>query len=490
MDLSNDMNYQSFLFTDSSRKKHVYFHPKKNEKLYSNQLNSIHSESLGSMMNSSANRDCQDRVGLTEIIDLEFMTGQGRSKDPITDILRSDSSNELPIRSPQLGKQKIKNERITDADARDKSMSSSGLKYSDNAILKNFMHSYEEMELHMKFDTDFITFFHFGCWNVDGGEVDKPLYKVISQIKTHQDNMFGIIAGDNIYKEKKFLDISTGQIVDNIPPDYDNVTNPIYFPKKIYNKKILDEGIDSLEGINRPLFACVGNHDMEECEILLDEIDRTSILMTRGQLSINTDISKWIMPHNYYNLYCETNTFLIQFIFIDTNLFIDEDDCYEHLELQRKSKLKFMLEWLHKVLQENRADKIFIVGHVYLFGFKNKTSNQFVHLNNVELLLDVLNKSPMKKIYYLCADIHNFQHVKFIGAGQYDGLDIENFTAGIGGGVPDNIPSLLNTIANTVMLNGKTIGTLELLGKAEPYGFMEYTIVKDTDPVITYFKID
>src|SRR5690606_14058491 len=122
--------------------------------------------------------------------------------------------------------------------------------------------------------------------------------KVVQALKDVKYD-FGIIAGDNVYEKKSKKD---------------------GIKIKIYDKDILDNGINCIEQLNVPLFACLGNHDVRTCNILEDEIKRTYIYMKDAELFVNTDNSKWILPHNYYDLIFENKSKRFHFIFIDTNL--------------------------------------------------------------------------------------------------------------------------------------------------------------------------
>ena len=100
MDLFNNMNYQSFLFTDSSRKKRIYFNGENN----SDEPSVINSESLGFVMDNL--------IGSAKQTDLV----PGAPNVPIV----SDNTTELTIRPTKIkDKKKIEH---TDTKTKNKSV--------------------------------------------------------------------------------------------------------------------------------------------------------------------------------------------------------------------------------------------------------------------------------------------------------------------------------------------------------------------------------
>ena len=318
---------------------------------------------------------------------------------------------------------------------------------TEKDMIKNFMHGPPNVQLYTEIMTDEFNFFHFGCWNRDGCMDQSYLQKVVDALNGFNLS-FGVIAGDNVYYRKIEKD---GEI------------------HKFYDRTILDKGIECLERLDIPLFACLGNHDVEKCNITEDEVSRTQIYIKNAELHINLSNSKWILPHNYYDLIIKTPTKRIHFIFIETNLFTMDKDCYD----EKKERLKEMLLWVEKTLK-TPSDEIFIVGHVFLFGFKKKGDRDiYVELPGIEKLLNILKKSKRKHFKYLCADIHNFQHIIFRGEGEYADLIIDNITAGVGGGSPDDLP-INDHIDVELIMDDITIGNLNLTAKDNPYGFVLY----------------
>ena len=328
-------------------------------------------------------------------------------------------------------------------------------------IGSDFIDEKINIELSMTLNHKKIHFGHLGCWGLDGCAESGEFRKVIDNQLT--DNLdFNIITGDNVYMNNT------------------------------YDKNILDGGIDCLNNLNFPSYAILGNHDVLQCNIMYDQIDKTRMKLSKGKLTVDTENSKWIMPHNYYNLLVKSKNTNAEFIFIDTNLFNDyAEDCYTHLQnkksISRKQKLHKMLTWLDKTIEKSSANNIILVGHVYLFGYMRpedmygntdqKQSDKIVKLMHVEKLLHILNKyCKNRKLYYMCSDIHNYQYIRFTGDNMFLGLNIDIIIAGIGGGVPDPLPKSPIGRTDKIKIGDTVVGEIELLDFDIPYGYMHHVI--------------
>lgn len=317
-----------------------------------------------------------------------------------------------------------------------------------------------QLEINSVDPSNKLNFFHFGCWGLDGCAANKPFSKIISSLMTRSDISLGLVVGDNVYENNG-----------------------------VYDKKILYGGVECLKKLRVPILASVGNHDVINCQILKDQIDLTQIKLSNGSMIVDLERSNWIMPHNYYNVVYHLKNFSVNFINLDTNLFSAPNantDCYQ--DIDRQNKLTKMLEWLTTVLKLNKSKCIILCGHYCLFGLIDV---KLVTLLNVGLLLDVLNTHRINSAYtnnyyYMCADIHNFQYIRFVGKGKYNGLIIHNIIAGIGGGVPDSITPILPGIVDTY-IDDQTIkpyetnksnelGQIELIDKGTPYGYLVHKI--------------
>jgi hypothetical protein len=352
--------------------------------------------------------------------------------------------------------------------------------YTMSATIDHFIEPVNEMQLELSINSSSISFFHFGCWGLgedydsENPTINNHFKEIIRLISQNPKLYFGIIAGDNLYKK---------DIVDQ--------TGHIY---SIYKKSILNDGIDLLQQLRLPIFSVVGNHDIYDCQVLYDQIDRTKIIVEQGQLTIDPNNIGWIMPHNYYNLYLHLQGHIVHFIFIDTNLFNDYvEDCYgkHDQNYSRKTRLNLMLKWLEHILKNNIGHTIIIVGHVYLFGYVrpndmfgnkiNDMDDKLITLRHVGKLLKILHAFVTRtgynrKIYYLCADIHNYQYIKFVGQGEYQNLEINNIIAGIGGGIPDPLPISECGTVSEYKENGVALGTIELVDKGDCYGYLQHCL--------------
>jgi hypothetical protein len=295
-----------------------------------------------------------------------------------------------------------------------------------------------EMQLEMSINANLISFFHFGCLGTKG-EYHESFNDIVRNLEKNKNVSFGIIAGDDLIR-----------INDDIP-----------------NKEIMNSRIKELESLTIPIFSVMGNHDFDNNQIVLDEIDRTQFIMFNGKLCIDTDKSKWVMPKNYYNLYIHLHRFSVHFVFIDTNLF--------RTNFIQNKDLDDMLSWLEYVLNQNTASIIVIVGNNHLFAFMNSANNTdtLSSLESVDKLLKVLVNSQFSgKIYYLCSDIRNYQYLRFIGKGFYSGLSIDIINAGIGGGHVCPLP--VSPLEYTIYLD--SVGDVQLLDKDLPCGYLYHKI--------------
>lgn len=328
-----------------------------------------------------------------------------------------------------------------------------------------------DIDLKMTFNKNSISFGHFGCWGLDGCAESGDFRKLINnQLADNLD--FNIVTGDNVYMQNS------------------------------YDPAILNGGINCLNNLTFPSFVALGNHDVLQCKIMYDQIDKTEMRLSNGKLLIDTEKSKWVMPHNYYTLQVNLTPInkTVQFIFIDTNLFNDyAEDCYTHLQHQRsisrKAKLQEMLLWIENIIATSTANMFIFVGHVYLFGyvrpedmygnFSTKHPDKIVKLMHVEKLLHIMKKIKSDKIYYLCSDIHHYQYIKFNGKNIFEGLNIDIITAGTGGGIPDPIPKSPIGRTDTIKIGNEIIGQIELVDVDKPYGYMRHTF--DGNKLITSY---
>jgi len=338
---------------------------------------------------------------------------------------------------------------------------------------------------------DSFSFFHFGCWNVDGcvGENSKTK-RIVDRIKKNGYN-FGIIAGDNIYPTK-----IQGKKKEKLRTDLN----------------ILSNGIDYLVNTDIKIYPVLGNHDVES----IRNIGQEKYISDDDQIIADCEhfylqLKKWMPMGNMYDWEFGNS----HFVAIDTNIMevlsgeesaisaieqhpnlngcsqktkkhiinqldryrnfnyhdakmsyelcdgidgmtdkldidlmvvIRRNQCYakagDNMKINIAETKKFFNTVLEKISNKN---KIFIIGHEPIFSFKHKKKTAYCdNVDKFSFLIDhFLNKiNQTVKIYYLCADTHNYQHIILDITHRGKKYTIDQIVAGTGGGVPDGIPSI------------------------------------------------
>jgi len=217
-----------------------------------------------------------------------------------------------------------------------------------------------------------LNFFFFGCWNQNL----QATSDIINNINNENLSQFGVVCGDNVYPTK---------------------TNDV----KISQLSDIQNGFNVLNIFNGDIYLGLGNHEVdstEPCRALFDEKENTG--------------KKLFMPNNYYSIdvvYQTTNELLSKIIMIDTNVF-ESNTCYGTYDVIAETN---MLEWLNNELLSCENITPIITGHYPLFFFKyNKdtSTHDFQFNYTTEKLFDIL-LNYKKPVFYLCADIHNYQHI-------------------------------------------------------------------------------
>lgn len=212
------------------------------------------------------------------------------------------------------------------------------------------------------------------------------------------------LAGDNIYqigfnlndekaKNKKKEEIQ--DIIQKNEKDDDL--------KKLIKSKIFDIDLQLSEGFNNcfkkakieRFFVAIGNHDIENCDILNKQINSES----------------WNFPSLYYNVIYHMqdneNNFDINIIVLDTNMFEEkaikcngENFSIEEIEYQKK--------WAQNICNSKNRWNI-IIGHIpYLAnGHKQKKGTSKIQNNELSNFIKSLNPD-----LYICADEHNQQLIQ------------------------------------------------------------------------------
>lgn len=192
------------------------------------------------------------------------------------------------------------------------------------------------------------------------------------------------LAGDNVYQE-------------GVP--FENKETPI----GTFNiERQLERGFENCFlkcGINR-FFALVGNHDIENCDILNKQIN----------------YPLWNMPSLYYNVVYTLNTndklFRVNVIVIDTNMFdVNDKELSDPLHCDKTpytiGQLFAQKQWVRQVIKDERADWNIIIGHIPYLSNGHKNKNHPVY--RIELANFIREVKPD---LYICADEHNQQIIK------------------------------------------------------------------------------
>lgn len=273
-------------------------------------------------------------------------------------------------------------------------------------------------------DDDKIRFFFFGCWNKNNTATND----IISRVNADGICTFGVVCGDNVYPDKKD-DIKIAKIED------------------------IQIGFDILKTFRGDIYLGLGNHEVdstEPCKALFDE-----------KLNANANL---IMPNNYYSINVNskiTGKLLSKIIMIDTNL-LEINTCYGPHDIVLENE---MIEWLRSELLACKDTMPIIMGHYPLFYYKyNKKELDFdfqINITMNRVYKELLNY--FKPIYYLCADVHNYQHIIT--------SNITQHIVGTGGAVQDIIFEL--NLPFTVHKNEQNFNIIKCTQK---YGYLDIDI--------------
>lgn len=291
----------------------------------------------------------------------------------------------------------------------------------------NYENCSNPVEIKIREAENYIDLLMVGCWGV---YCDQGVYQIFKKGKSHtvirnQKKVFEalkhyvshnnvkdmFLAGDNVYKiglkqskPESSKEVASKEVASKEVEEENKLKTE--FLKKYANlpddamydiSLQLSEGFKNcfaLSGISR-FFIAIGNHDIENCEILNTQINYESKL--------------WNMPSTYYNvLYSLKDNTTINVIVIDTNM-------YEKEPLMCTGK-PFPQEFIDKQeawvkSQKGKADWTIVVGHIpYLANghIKDKTKEKTPKIYNKALENLINLASPQ---LYFCADEHNQQFI-------------------------------------------------------------------------------
>jgi hypothetical protein len=314
-------------------------------------------------------------------------------------------------------------------------------------------------------------FIHFGCWNngtcnIESGDngLSKTMRKLRSYISTNPIN-FLVIAGDNYYPSKskndkgeKVKTLNVGDLKSGFACLPKEVKKYILFGNHEYDEisSIINEGVSKASA------------NEEKCKILNLEQEQSKIIDTTDNVNLFQDV-----------MFVNKDGTLI--IMIDTTIYEDDiestkDSCLQHIfpSLTKKDTIQDFINYqetrIRDILAENNSVKnIIFVGHHPIISVKiKKDKPKASSLEKFKQLFININSLLVgKKLYYLCADTHLYQHgmVTIKSSGIPD-INIDQYICGTGGAeqdeCPPTSPSIIEdkTISFNMDICSKTFGFL------------------------------
>jgi hypothetical protein len=246
-------------------------------------------------------------------------------------------------------------------------------------------------------------FFFFGCWNRDNCEDDQTDYRgmVLELLKSPKVNYnFGIIAGDNVYP------VSTSD-------------------GKKYYRSTLETGFRALRNATKDKHKHVilGNHNVEKG---VPGLNQPGVEDPQRQLI--KQLNAGFQLHEASATHVDSNK--AQFVFLNTNHFTKE--------YVKPANIEDPIVVLRSALTRCTNDKpVYIVGHEPLIAAKVKKGEFFTNLDLINEVFDEIKEkfstNKDHKVFYLCADVHNFQALTITR----EGFTLPIIVCGTGGADPD-----------------------------------------------------
>ena len=311
-------------------------------------------------------------------------------------------------------------------------------------------------------------FIHFGCWNnqnciTDNIGFNKNARKLKKMNLREYD--FISVAGDNYYPDK----IKDGGKT-----------------TKTFNEKNFVDGFNCLPNhINK--YVIFGNHDM------IDEYDDgqcKALVRTKALQQQNMNIFD-----NVTHIF--NNSTLI--IFIDSTIYENDinretkikDSCYKNIfsDYQNKDdtleQLKeYQTSQIFGIIERyNNIKNIIIIGHHPLFSIKSKFCKPkpegILDFLNIYERITTLEKLSDSSFFYLCADVHLYQHSEIT---LKNDKIINQYIVGSGGA---NFDHGANAVEN---LKDKIDSIIEAL--KDKYNFVKYKILEEITMVYGFITVD
>jgi hypothetical protein len=270
--------------------------------------------------------------------------------------------------------------------------------------------------------TKFIT---FGCWNKNGCSPTSGLANVMEMARAEPNVDFFLVNGDNYYPDKT--------------DDGD----------KVVNRSELICGMDRLNQItDKEIFVLLGNHDIETIRADCETIALEKEFVDTANLAAGFEKMHLPMDLTMFKYLPEQNTMIIM---IDSNIYAGENPtCYNeiirqvelpHDDTDRIAYLQLkQTDLIEKAIRNKHYTNIVICAHHPLIGFKNQTLKSKHGRSKVKGGLDMYGvplyellyntiRNHSDNVFYICADIHNYQN----GIVRIDDMEIRQIIAGTGG---------------------------------------------------------
>ena len=365
----------------------------------------------------------------------------------------------------------------------------------------------------------------FGCWNNSNNTKDEN-------------------------KEPYFNDvIDTFNLVDKDSTDFVVVTGDNYYPKKIKTDKgkysvfedtHFSNGFNKLKSIEKKVYLLMGNHDLqyENWEKPKEPKEPKELKETEETSLVNPDkchiINKIITESNSIpNIDIKTKIFIEEnnlFIFLNTNYFdtsIKMEDCnsiYENEQEKQEEKGKTeqeekqdeegkMMEYINKIKSDinkkiksdnSNIQNVFIFGHHPIYASKQKTTetpkeikikSQLFNKDGIELIYDICSEFTTTRVYYICADVHQYQSSTLEITKDNKTITIPQYVVGTGGAKLDDCVAD-NTVMNRKMYDEFGIKYTRNDDCKTEYGYLSVYIPDDitgdnkqTEPTFTFTNI-
>ncbi len=246
--------------------------------------------------------------------------------------------------------------------------------------------------------------------------------KVIKGIAGLPDLSALFLAGDNVYSyntpKDKLVELIKKVLNGNekdltqLPTKRGYKKNPDFSPQQI--KEQLSEGFTNLVNkvnMKTNIFLGIGNHDIQTCDDLNTQLNYKHKGWRNNDKVIDPD-PRYGLHGTYYNVVYEMNDYKVNFIIIDTNMFLEDDHCDG--SKYNKTVKDDQIEWVINTLNTNMCKFNIIIGHSpYIANPHKMKEEKAEHIHNKQLeqlLNDAKARANKYKVQvYMCADEHNQQ---------------------------------------------------------------------------------